>query len=111
MTNPLSPAAGTEADGSSPALSARGSLEDGFERVGWLVFGAVAALAAGLMIWLGHGSTFTLDELIWLMGTPNLDLSDALQPHNGHLIFVSRVLYKLILETVGTDYLTFRLLG
>jgi hypothetical protein len=63
------------------------------------------------MIWFSHGSTFTLDELFWLMGTPNLDLSDALQPHNGHLIFVSRVLYKLILETVGTDYLTFRLLG
>ena len=45
------------------------------------------------------------------MGTPNLDLSDALEPHNGHLIVVSRLLYKFILGTIGTDYLTFRLLG
>ena len=33
------------------------------------------------------------------------------EPHNGHLIATTRLAYKLILETVGPDYLAFRLLA
>ena len=39
-----------------------------------------------------------------------MNLEDALTPHNGHLVFTSKVLYKVILATFGSDYLTWRLL-
>jgi len=39
-----------------------------------------------------------------------MDFSQALEPHSGHLVLIPHLLYKLVLETIGTDYLTFRLL-
>ena len=96
-----------ESDG---AEHAHAPAPSGLERVGWLIFAAVAAAASALILWLGRGATFSLDELIWLMETPDLGLGDAFEPHNGHLVATTRLLYKVILETVGTDYLTFRLL-
>ena len=39
-----------------------------------------------------------------------MNLEDALTPQNGHLVFTSKVLYKAILATFGSDYLAWRLL-
>jgi hypothetical protein len=72
----------------------------------------VAVLAAGIaiLLWAGRGTLFTIDDLLWFMSSPGLDLEGALQPHNGHLIATSRVLYHLVFEALGADYLAIRLL-
>jgi hypothetical protein len=82
------------------------------DRVCWLILGIAMAVAAGLILYLNRGTTFFLDELAWVYASPDLGgLDDVFAPHNGHLIATSRLVYKALLETVGTDYLAFRLLG
>ena len=68
-------------------------------------------VAALVILWLGRGATYSIDELFWFMDSPNLGVSGALQPHVGHLILTSRLVYKLIFETLGTGYFPFRLLA
>lgn len=80
------------------------------EQIAWPLFAAAAAVAAVLILWMGRGRSFSSDELVWFMQTPDLDLSGALEPHNGHLILVTRLVYKALFETVGVDYLPFTLL-
>lgn len=80
------------------------------ERSAWPLFGAAAALASVLILWLGRDQNFTNDELVWVSDSLNLDFGSVFDPYNGHLIAVPRVIYKLILGTLGTGYLTFRLL-
>lgn len=69
------------------------------------------AVAAVLILWFSRGTTFWIDELAWLLQSPHLDLSEALRPHQGHLILVTRVVYWAIFEVFGTDYLPFRVLA
>jgi hypothetical protein len=69
------------------------------------------ALATALLLYLGRGTTYSIDELPWLIESPDLGLGEALRPHNGHLILTTRLLYKGILEVFGSDYLAFRLLA
>jgi hypothetical protein len=80
------------------------------DRVCWAVLGAAMVAAAALILYLNRGTTFFLDELAWVYLTPRLGAGDMLDPHNGHLILTSRLVYKGLLETVGTEYLAFRLL-
>ncbi len=61
-------------------------------------------------LWVTKGTTFSGDELTWVAFSPGMDLKAAFEPHSGHLVLVSHLLYKLILETIGSNYLTFRLL-
>jgi hypothetical protein len=75
-----------------------------------IVLAAAMLVSAGFSLWLTRGTTFTGDELNWIIDTPGLDLDGALQPHNGHLILVPRLLYDAILHVSGVDYLPFRLL-
>lgn len=82
-----------------------------FDQVAWLVFAAAAATAAGIVLWIGHDTTFSPDELTWFLSSPDLDLDGALQPHAGHLILTTRIVYKALFEIAGADYLTFRLLA
>jgi hypothetical protein len=81
------------------------------DRVCWGILGVAMAVAAGLILYLNRGTTFFLDERTFLYETPALGLRDVLEPHNGHLIATTRLAYKLVLETVGADYLAFRLLA
>jgi hypothetical protein len=72
---------------------------------------AAAMLAsAAFSLWLSRDTTFTGDELNWIIDTPGLDPHAALQPHNGHLILLPRLLYDAILHVSGVAYLPFRLL-
>ncbi len=66
--------------------------------------------AVVLLLYFGRDTTFSPNELTWVIQSPEISLRDALTPYNGHLILTSRVLYKGVLATVGSDYLTFRLL-
>ena len=89
--------------------SRRPTLDD-FERLAWPAFGAAASVAALIILWLGSGVGYSLDEIDTLIRTPGLDFDGTLEPHNGHFIFTTRVAYWAILELFGTDYLAFRLL-
>jgi hypothetical protein len=57
------------------------------------------------------GTTFNPDELDWVFFTPSLSASDVLEPHNGNLIATTRLAYKAILETIGAEYVAFRLIA
>jgi hypothetical protein len=81
------------------------------DRLCWWVLGAAMAAAAGLILFLNRGTTFYADELAWVFLSPGLGPSDVLEPHNGHLIATTRLLYKGILETIGTDYAVFRVIA
>ncbi|HSJ16866.1 MAG TPA: hypothetical protein VK920_02085 [Solirubrobacterales bacterium] len=82
------------------------------DRLCWLILGVAMALAAGLILYLNRGTTFFLDELAWVYESLVLGgIDDVLEPHNGHLIATSRLVYKAILETIGAEYVAFRLLG
>ena len=81
------------------------------ERLVSVGLGVAMALAAALLLYLGRGTTYSIDELPWLIESPELSLGEAFKPHNGHLILTSRLLYKGVLEVFGSDYLAFRLLA
>jgi hypothetical protein len=74
------------------------------------IAGAVAAAAAGLLLWIGRGSLFSVDDLLWFMGSPGLDIEAILEPHNGHLIATARVLHHFVYELFGADYAAIRVL-
>jgi hypothetical protein len=72
----------------------------------------LAMLGSGIAIlWLNRGTTFWVDEIAWVLQSPELGFEDALRPHEGHLVFVTRLVYKASLELFGTAYLPMRLLG
>jgi len=81
------------------------------DRACWGILGAAMAIAAALILYLNRGTTFFADELTFLYETPALGPREAIEPHNGHLIATTRLAYKLILETVGPDYIAFRLIA
>jgi len=68
------------------------------------------ALALAAMLWFGRGTTFSGDEMVWVVTSPGLDLDTALQPHAGHLLLVSRLAYAPLLDLFGLDYLPYRVL-
>jgi hypothetical protein len=82
----------------------------GFDRIAWPLFGAAAVGAAILILWFGRDMTFSVDEMDLFMETPDLDLSGALEPHAGHLMLTTRVVYKAIFSAFGVGYLPFQLL-
>ncbi len=80
------------------------------ERVAWLGLGLAMAGSAALILYFSRGLTFTVDELVWFMQSPHLDLHTALEPHGGHLTLTARLVYKAMFEIFGDSYLPFRLL-
>jgi hypothetical protein len=82
------------------------------DRLCWVVLGVAMATAAALILYLNRGTTFYFDELTWLYESPGLDTpGEVLEPHGGHLIATTRLVFKAILETVGVEYVAFRLLA
>jgi hypothetical protein len=72
---------------------------------------AAAALGVAVLVYavlaavLVRDSTFTADELVWLLdANEGFAPADILAPHNGHLIAVTRLLFAGSLETVGLDH-------
>jgi hypothetical protein len=80
------------------------------DRLCWGILGAAMAVAAVLILYLNRGTTFYLDELALVYDSPGLTLGDVLEPYNGHLTIVPKLVFKGVLETFGADYLVFRLL-
>jgi hypothetical protein len=74
------------------------------------VLAAAMVASAGFALWVGRDTSFSRDELNWIIDTPGLDLRGALEPHGGHLILVPRLIYDAILHVSGVEYLPYRLL-
>jgi hypothetical protein len=83
------------------------------------VIGLIVAMAASAT-WLllaGDGNTFHGDELFYYahlvtkngVTAPIHGVEYFLAPHNGHLVLGGRLVYQLLYELVGTDYLVFRI--
>jgi len=68
------------------------------------------AIAAAILLYLGRGSVYSTDELAWVIEAPDLDFRDAITPHNGHLLLMTKLIYKVVLELFGSGYLAFRIL-
>jgi hypothetical protein len=82
------------------------------DRVCWIVLAAAMAVAAALILYLNRGTVFYFDELAWLYESPGMDTpGELLQPHGGHLIATTRLVFKAILETVGPEYVVFRVIA
>jgi hypothetical protein len=105
----LDPAGVVGRPADEPASIAAGTAP-WFDRIAWPLFGAAAAIAAALILWLGRDMTFSVDELDLFMETPDLDLGGAFEPHVGHLMLTTRLVYKAIFSTLGVGYLPFQLL-
>lgn len=80
------------------------------DRVCWVILGAAMLAAAALILYLTRGTVFFVDELERFQGSPTLGLVDVFEPHAGHLTATANIVYKAILETVGADYVAFRVL-
>lgn len=91
-----------------------GDREAGFptplDRFAPWILGVAIAISAVVTMYLGRGSTFSGDEMVWIISSTGMDLDTALQSHGGHLQLIPRAVYKLMLETVGTTYWPYRLL-
>lgn len=79
-------------------------------RLPWAFLGFAMLASLAVCLHVTRGTTFSGDELTWVAFSPGMDLKVALEPHSGHLALVSHLLYKFVLETIGSSYLTFRLL-
>ncbi len=73
---------------------------------------AAASVASVLaVLWFGRGTTFSGDEAVWVAATPGIDLRTVFEPHGGHLLTLTRLVYWPLLEIFGLAYLPFRLLA
>ena len=73
---------------------------------------AIAMVGAILLgVWLGRDITFSPDEMYFFGSSPHLDLQATIEPYNGHLVLVPRLIYAALLHSSGADYLPIRLLG
>jgi hypothetical protein len=69
------------------------------------------ACSAVLILWLNRETTFWVDEIAWYIESPGFSLEGAFEGNLGHLVLVSHVAYKGILELFGASYLPFRILA
>lgn len=68
-----------------------------------LLFVAVAALSAGVLLLLGSRLTFLLDDWEFLVYRPGFSDEAILSPHNEHIVVIPILVYKALLATVGMD--------
>ena len=68
------------------------------------------AVSAFAMLYFSRGTTFSADEMVIVVTTPDFDVRTALQPHAGHLLLIPRLVYWPLLNIFGLDYLPYRML-
>lgn len=67
-------------------------------------------VSIAVTLYLGRGTTFSGDEMVLVVTSPDFDLQAAFQPHVGHLLLVPRLIYLPLLESFGLSYLPYRIL-
>ena len=71
---------------------------------------AAAAVYAITVLYLTRGAVPTFDSMAWLThATSGFAPADLVEPHNGHLIAVTRLLYAGTLRVFGTEPVIFEL--
>lgn len=77
----------------------------------WLPMAGAALLCGGVLFYLGRGTTFFYDDWSIVLGG-RAEPARLLESHNGHLILLTRLIYRLLLATVGLrHYWVYRLVG
>ena len=71
---------------------------------------AAMAASAALCLWLGRGTSFSIDEIRVFGDSAHLGVQESLHPFNGHLVLSSRLVNAAILNIFGPRYLPFRIL-
>lgn len=83
----------------------------GADRLALAILGGVALVAGAWIMHEGRGLTFFYDEWNWLLEQPD-GLTGLLAPHEGHLAFLPRLAFTLLLSVAGVEpYWAFRLLA
>ena len=81
------------------------------ERVCWRVLGVAMAVSFVLTLWFTRGTTFHEDDFLYFIENHGFVLKYLIAPHNGHLIFVPRLIYAVVLKLAGArHYVIFRAL-
>jgi hypothetical protein len=75
-----------------------------------VILAAAMVAAAAVSLWFTRDTSFSLDELNWFSTSAHLDFRGAIEPYNGHLIAITRLVYAAIFNVFGAGYLPFRLL-
>jgi hypothetical protein len=74
---------------------------EGTDRRARLAFTLLAALALGVLIWLGLGMTFFSDEWAFIESRSLGDPGTWMTPHNEHWSTLPILLYRAMVETIG----------
>lgn len=67
-------------------------------------------VTGGIVLYVGRGTTFTGDEMVWVATSPGMSVESLLSAHGGHLQLIPRLVYRGMLEVFGFDYWAYRLL-
>lgn len=68
-----------------------------------LLFAALAAVSAALLLVLGSRLTFLLDDWEFLVYRPGFTDEAILGPHNEHIVVLPILIYKALLATLGME--------
>ena len=79
------------------------------ERLPVLLLAGAMVVSVIVTLYLGRGATFSGDEVAWIVDSPDLG-GHILDPHGGHLLLVTRLIYRAMLAVFGLDYFWYRLL-
>jgi hypothetical protein len=66
-----------------------------------LIVSAAAIAFAAALLWLTRTYTFYFDEWSYILAAPDWTLTSYLEPHNVHPAMLHRLLYSILLGTVG----------
>ena len=80
------------------------------DRACWLVLVAAMIGAAAVILWLDRGTTYNVDQIRFFLADPVRDLEALLEPQNGNLLLTTTLAYKVLLGSIGADFLPFRLI-
>ncbi len=68
-------------------------------------------ISFALTLWLTRGITFHEDDFLYFIENHGFVFKYLIAPHNGHLIFVPRLIYAVVLKLAGArHYVIFRVL-
>ena len=66
-----------------------------------LIVAVAAVVASATILWLARSYTFYFDEWDFILSAPDWSLTTYLEPHNEHPSILFRLVYGVLLNTVG----------
>lgn len=74
------------------------------ELIGWILLGGAMVVAVAFLFWLQRGLAFDGDSFNWILLSQNGTAEGLITPYGGHLIFTPMLIYRAVLELVGSSY-------